>query len=239
MVLGGVAMGDTVVTLLPTMDAVTRITGSQNDWDKTLGGKNNSGTFTAVTATVIKKDLAHSAGQQMLETGWYWGLGDIKTNFTDSDEFAFGEDGFEFSGRAGYHGKFVVATIAVADLLKETESGDIVSSLTLSFDVAGAALGFSGWVYDGANVTELFASSQITSAESSSGVTANTFTKGNLSLDKEDTILFVFNQAEADNTARIISNITSSATISAIPEPTTATLSLLALAGLAVRRRRK
>ena len=108
------------------------------------------------------------------------------------------------------------------------------SSITLTF-TTDKALGYSLWSYDGTTATELIGNTYV-----ATGDVSVTYDKALV----EPSQLFVLwtanpsgegNTNASGGTAVNVSNIG----VSYIPEPATATLSLLALAGLAARRRRK
>lgn len=116
---------------------------------------------------------------------------------------------------------------------------EAASAITLTF-ANDNKVGYSLWSYDAATstATELIASTGLTSA----GTVEVTYDTADV---KSSTLFAVWTANPSTGnagggTAINISNIGLSYTAApAVPEPTTATLSLLALAGLAARRRRK
>lgn len=181
----------------------------------------------------MTNNLTNPSGLPLLETGWYWAAADLNK---PGNDFVFNDagDGFKIIGRQAHMGEFVVATCELSDLL--TQPGETLTSLSISFNAVGQSdIGFSAWIWDGTKATTLIAETK--SLNVGNGV-VNEFKVEDLSLGSDKTILFLWNESSGGET-NTISSLTSSYTSATVPEPTTATLSLLALAGLAARRRRK
>lgn len=213
--------GAETLTLLPALDSATRIDSQPTSWNEGIG---NSG----ISADAVAACLTTSTSP-LLESGWHWGL--ANTDDDKPEDLTMSETGFSFYGRRNYGGEYVAATVKVEDLLGGEEG--VVSSITISFDATvQTSMTFSAWVWDGTTATALI--------EAGNPGTSFAETVTGLSLEAGNTLLFVYGDNSGGG-ANTISNLTSSYTLATVtvPEPATATLSLLALAGLAARRRRK
>lgn len=237
------------VTLLPDTSGMTWLGGNPpTGWDvKGLTGKDSS------SLTLDKVKSSFSAVSSMVSTGWHATTGNMGSNnsygvgdASSSAEVKYTDGGFSFNGRQAYGGELVSAAVAVSKLLNSPQ--DTLSSLTLNFDAKPGDNGivFSAWVWNTteSTVRSLLGEGGLTlNGSATSGLSSKLTTQGSyafagseLNLTSEDVIVFVWgnNSGGALNT---ISNISSGAVI--VPEPATATLSLMALAGLCVRRRRQ
>lgn len=83
------------------------LTDAYTTWNQNIGGKNG-----AVTSEVMTNNLTNAIGTPMQETGWYWAAANINH---PGNDFSFTADGFQFYGRQGYDGEFVVATCKLSD----------------------------------------------------------------------------------------------------------------------------
>ena len=169
-------------------------------------------------------------------TGWFGGTGQGHTQTDIYDGNVYGEDisiisstSFSFKSRPALSGEYVALGVTL------TEAAD---SITLTFDTTGK-LGYSLWSYDAttSTATELVGLTY----QGASGSVSQTYNTDTV----EASQLFVVWTANhptgnAGGGATVtVSNIGLSYTAAPpVPEPATATLSLLALAGLAARRRR-
>ncbi len=173
-----------------------------------------------------------------------YGVG--KESIAESEVYVSAEDAFSFHGRQAYGGEIVACSVSASSLISEK---DVVSSLTLGFSTEATTnkIVFTLWAWDGKNATSLMGGATVNSEtldndalayEFSGNTKSNTISIAGLSLDKDDTIIAVWGASSA-GTVYTVSGLTSTYTTAPIPEPATATLSLLALAGLAARRRRK
>lgn len=206
--------------ILPEFGSATFITSS---WNATLGNPSSTGD----TMADALQDAVGAKG-----TGWYWGVGDGKGNDAGvkNDVSLDAEDNsLKFTGRYAYKGEYVIAVVAVADVLSGNTDATI-GHITLSFDTNQRATSarYSAWLYNGTTTTELIAPTAIQ-------LGFNSVSVGNLEIEATDKIFFVFN----DNSGGVPNKLENLKAVALIPEPTTATLSILALASLAVRRRRK
>ena len=226
--LAGVATAETL-TFLPSLNAgCTHV--SEEPRPSGITGDTELIAKSTISAAAVKAYMTSTVGSALLEEGWHWGLANMD-NDNASDFVKDSDTGFTFRGRAAYGGEFVLATVDVGSLLKN-ESNVYVDSITLSFDVTEKnSLYFSAWTWD----------STTQEAKSLIALQANPAeyegTIENISLTSKDKVLFIFG-SDSGGKINTIANIQSSYTTATIPEPATATLSLLALAGLAARRRR-
>lgn len=238
--LSSVASAEAPPPLLPDFTGFTWLQKPSTDyafWNQDIGGNGS------VDADLMLNNLKHVAGLALHETGWRWNTG--KLNYSGNDvDFIKAEDGsytnaFNFTSKYAYKGVFVVASRKLSDFL--TLPNEVLSSLTISFKASGQSdIGFSAWVWDGTQATALIEETKTLNVGDGA---VNAFTVGDLSLNSDMTLLFLWNECY-DGTdvngknMNAITDLSSSYTTTIIPEPTTATLSLLALAGFAVRRRR-
>lgn len=241
--LASVASAETPLTLLPDFTSFTWLQKPTTDykyWNQVIGGNGS------VDAVLMTNNLKHVAGWPLHETGWRWNTG--KLNYPgDVNKCDFIKDetgnkvGFSFKGLSDYMGTFAVATRKLSDLLEPDV--EKLTSLSISFVATGQQdIGFSAWVWDGTQATALIEEKKNLNVGNGK---ENVFTKNDLSLSSDMTILFLWNAYSETNTDETntdtkneITSLTSSYTTKIIPEPATATLSLLALACLAARRRR-
>ncbi len=170
--------------------------------------------------------------------GWFGGTGQghaADTQYgpqgTNPDISIVSSSSFTFRSRPGLSGEYVALGI---------ELPDAAQGITLNFN-ANNKVGYSLWSYNSTtkNVTQLIGN---TYADGTSGTTL--FTGEYTTAPVTDDMLFVVwtanypgnGNSASGGTDITISNISVSYKV---PEPATATLSLLALAGLCVRRRRR
>ncbi len=212
MALAGVAVAGEALTL-PGSDDFTWIAGS-----------NASGIGTGASAEIVEKlaTAITTANKDMV--GWFGGTGQAyDANAYGSDISITSSDSFTFTCRPALSGEYVAL-----GLTKEYTA----SSITLTF-TTDKKLGYSLWSYDGTTATELIGNTYVGDA-------------GNVSVTYDAAlvepsqlfVLWTANHPSANAGGGAAVNV-SNIGVSYVPEPATATLSLLALAGLAARRRRK
>lgn len=202
-----------------------------------IAGSNASGIGTGASAEIIQQlasaITASNIGNTDL-TGWFGGTG--QSYGQNADITITGTNSFGFVSRPRYSGVYVALGVS----LEET-----ASAITLTF-TNDKKTGYSLWSYDATTkiATELFATTDLATA----GTVEATYNAANVN----PSTLFVvwtanpITAAESGGQTITISDIALNYTAApaapvspVVPEPATATLSLLALAGLAVRRRRK
>ena len=219
--LAGAAMAETPLTLLPDLSA-----GATRHDSIVDGNLGNGG----ITADSLATTLKGNGGASFLTTGWHWGLDNGDSGFTTDLTIDSSKTGFTIKGRYNYDGEYMLASVNVGELLAGN-TDEYVDSITIKFDVtAQNSLTFSAWSWNGTTATEVITKG--------APAAATNITK-DVVLTSNDTLLFVFGTNAGNGAANTIANLTSSYTTAPVPEPATATLSLLALAGLAARRRRK
>ena len=191
-------------------------------------------------------DYGYYVGATGGAIGTNWGTPTMKVNGIDMVEGDWTNDAVLLAGRGGAQG--LVATFVFGG---DIEAGNTLSAITFNASgysdntVAGditIALGVrtsEGKVIDG--IDDVF------TTFSSTSTTVSSITLGS-SVDWKEGYRFIAvikginTSSPTPTTPYAITNISASAEITptpAVPEPATATLSLLALAGLAARRRRK
>ncbi len=234
-------MKKTLITLLALAGAAvaadsTPITLPGSDDFKWIAGSNAAGIGTGATAEIVQKLATAITASNIGNTdtvGWFGGTGQsYNANAYGSDISITSSNSFSFKARGGLSGEYVALGVS----LEET-----ASAITLTFSNDKKA-SYSLWSYDAttSTATELIATTGLTTA-GTVDVTYNT-------ADVNPSTLFVIwnanpsTGAETGGTSITVSNIglkyTAAPAAPAVPEPATATLSLLALAGLAARRRR-
>ncbi|MBR3902842.1 MAG: PEP-CTERM sorting domain-containing protein [Akkermansia sp.] len=190
-----------------------------------IAGSNASGIGTGATASIVES-LATAIDNADLG-GWYAGTGQAYGANDYGTDISISSSGtFSFKSRPALSGEYVALGVALPVA---------ADSITLSFDTTNK-LGYSVWSYNGTTATELIGLTY----QGNAGSVSQTYDTGTVNASQ----LFVLWTANhptgnaGGGTTVTVSNIALSYT-PAVPEPATATLSLLALAGLAARRRRK
>lgn len=142
-----------------------------------------------------------------------------------------GSIGFTMEARGGNAGEYVALTLPHNTIYEGRESDkDILTGITFSFTSSLAKGAYSAWGYTkGESQVTLLGEVKSTAADT------NTLTLTAEQVKDLDRVIFVIGN-EATKISVTNLKVTSTFTV---PEPATATLSLLALAGLAARRRRK
>lgn len=202
---------------------------STDDFTWIPGNKAN-GIGTGSSPEIIQQlASAITAGNTDL-TGWFGGTGQSYAQSDYNDITITATNSFTFKSRPVLSGEYVALGVSLEEA---------ASAITLTFSNNKKA-GYSLWSYDAttSTATELIATTGLTTA----GTVEATYNTDNVN---PSTLFVVWTAnpstgAEGGNTLITISDISLNYTAApAAPEPTTATLSLLALAGLAARRRRK
>ena len=231
-------MKKTLITLLAIcgVAGAAQLTLPDNGDFTWIAGSNANGIGTGSSAAIIQQ-LASAITNPNIGntdlTGWFGGTGQSYAQSSYNDIAITGTNSFTFKSRPVLSGEYVALGVS----LEET-----ASAITLTFTNDKKA-GYSLWSYDAttSTATELIATTGLTTA----GTVEATYNTANVN---PSTLFVVWTAnpttgAEGGNTPVTISDIalnyTAVPAAPVIPEPTTATLSLLALAGLAVRRRRK
>ena len=214
MALAGVAVAGEALTL-PGEDDFTWIAGS-----------NASGIGTGSSAAIIENLAAAITADNIGNTdltGWFGGTGQAYVQSSYPTDISITSSAsFSFKCRPELNGEYVAL-----GLTKEYTA----SSITLTFNT-DKALGYSLWSYDGTTATEL-----IGNTYQAAGDVSVTY---DAALVEPSQLFVVWTANHPTGNAGGGQTVTvSNIGVSYVPEPATATLSLLALAGLAARRRRK
>lgn len=228
--LTGTTFAEDSITLLPQLNVIMDLSTSEINDSEWIGGKDKSVVETLISADAIANNITSSWGQSMQTTGWYGATDNLHTGTTLNFDVEDEGKSFSFTERGAYGGTFVVASVSIADLLNGNEGS--AQSFTLSFNAESSTLNFSAWSWNGTTATAIISDSVV-----KTGKNLNTF-EDVIIPDDAKNLLFFFHGTGYGTTASV-SNLTSSVELNLVPEPTTATLSLFALAGLAARRRRK
>ena len=224
----GVSASAENVTLSPGTTTVTGVTG---------------GTINANRPFEQAKDYTTEDLKSIIDVisdptvpGWYTGVGqgsdyagDVRLTTTGSTV-----TGFTFKARSGVSHEYVLALVSAPENVTTT-------ALTMSFTPT-ANIAVSVWCFD----KETESITLLKDRTQANKNVAATVTVDQLSLNDHQMFVFAWSSSAtggltggSDITVSDIAlNATTSATPS-VPEPATATLSLMALAGLAARRRRK
>lgn len=215
--LAGMAMADSITLTNPAASAFTWIPGSEG-----------SGITTSMSAANVGGIISAIPGEAGL-VGWFGGTGQGYAQSAYDEIHITGQNSFTFCSRPALTGEYVMMGVALPTA---------ADSITLSFS-ADKYIGYALFSFDGENVTEII-SKAVTNSDKTSGASINVTEE----VDVPASTMFVLWSSKPDNSTSVgggqtitVSNIAVAYT-PAVPEPATATLSLLALAGLAARRRR-
>ncbi|MBQ8900757.1 MAG: PEP-CTERM sorting domain-containing protein [Akkermansia sp.] len=224
-------MKKTIITLLAIcgVAGAAPLTLPGTDDFTWIAGSNASGIGTGSSAEIIQNLAAAITADNIGNTdltGWFGGTGQAYGQESDNEITITATNSFTFVSRPSRGGEYVALGVSLEEA---------ASAITLTF-TSDKKAGYSLWSYDATDktATELIATTGLTTA----GTVKETYNTA----DVNPSTLFVVwtanpsTGAESDGARVTISDIALSYT--AVPEPTTATLSLLALAGLAARRRR-
>ena len=226
-------MKKTIITLLAIcgVAGAAPLTLPGTDDFTWIAGSNASGIGTGASVEIIEKLAAAITADNIGNTdltGWFGGTGQAYAQSSYPNDIAItATNSFTFVSSSTLDGEYVALGVSLEKA---------ASAITLTFSNDKKA-GYSLWSYDAttSTATELIATTGLTTADTVEA-TYNT-------ADVNPSTLFVVwtanpsTGAESNGAQVTISDIALSYT--AVPEPTTATLSLLALAGLAARRRRR
>ena len=230
-----ITMKKTLITLLALAGAaaaadITLPAETDYTW---IAGSNASGIGTGATAEIVQQLATAITDSDIGNTdkvGWFAGTGQAYgANDYGTDISIISSTSFSFKSRPALSGEYVALGVEL------TEAAD---SITLTFDTSNK-LGYSLWSYNGTTATELVGLTYQSGA--GTGITS---TYNTADIAAGSTIFAIWTANHPSGNAGggqtvTVSNIGLSYTAApAVPEPATATLSLLALAGLAARRRR-
>ena len=198
--------------------------GAMKEQTNTLNNIVGKATGQPIAAGCIENLAKQITSAGVDSIGWFGGTGQSYGANSYGADITVGTASFSFMSRPGLSGEYVALG------LTKTFTA---SSITLSFTTDNK-LGYSLWSYDAATTTatQLVGPTKVDAAGDVS-VTYDTALV-------EPSQLFVVWSSNLENQHG--SNVTigvSNIQVEYVPEPATATLSLLALAGLAARRRRK
>lgn len=224
-------MKKTIITLLAIcgVAGAAPLTLPGTDDFTWIAGSNASGIGTGSSAEIIQNLAAAITASNIGNTdltGWFGGTGQAYGQESDNEITITATNSFTFVSRPSRGGEYVALGVSLEEA---------ASAITLTF-TSDKKAGYSLWSYDATDktATELIATTGLT--------TADTVKETYNTADVNPSTLFVVwtanpsTGAESNGAKVTISDIALSYT--AVPEPTTATLSLLALCGLAARRRR-
>ena len=223
-----IAQPDTItqeyVLSLPDAGVSTNVTRlhSKTPWQQGLSTTGNT------TAQIVGADL----GAYATEGGYFWGLSN-SNNAQSTDFSGVSATAFSFLGRQAYGGEYVALSLKVSDILAGTGSsgGSTLTGMQFSCTISDAATCFSIWSYN-------TVSQEATAIRTPVAVGTVNENFSGLNLGENDMIYVVWGRSSAGSSVSV-SDISMKASISSVvPEPGTATLGLLSLAGLLVRRRR-
>ena len=231
----------TLLALTGIASAATSITLPESSDYTWVAGSNASGIGVGATSADIVQNLAAAITASNIGntdlTGWFAGTGQAyDANDYGADVSITSTNSFTFKCRPALSGEYVALGVEL------TEAAD---SITLTFANDKKA-GYSVWSYDESTstATELIPNTGLTAA-GTVNATYNTATVA----PSQIFVVWTANPSTGNaggGQAITISDIALSYEAAAnvpatpgVPEPATATLSLLALAGLAARRRRK
>ena len=231
-------MKKTIITLLAIcgVAGAAPLTLPGTDDFTWIAGSNANGIGTGSSAAIIENLAAAITADNIGNTdltGWFGGTGQAyDANSYGSDISITSSTSFTFKSSPSCGGEYVALGVS----LEET-----ASAITLTF-TSDKKAGYSLWSYDAttSTATELIATTGLTEA----GTVEATYNTADVN---PSTLFVVWNAnpstgAESNGAKVTISDIalnyTAVSAAPAVPEPTTATLSLLALCGLAARRRR-
>ncbi len=200
-----------------------------------VAGSNASGIGTGATATLIQTwaecgAVAGADGASVEElVGWFGGTGQGYDQASYGNDISVtGTDSFYFKSRPALSGEYMIMGVAL------TED---ISSVTLSFS-NDKKLGYSLWAYD----TETNTATELVANTFSADGSEVTATYDTAEVSSENTVLLAHwtaNHPNGNAGGGANVNVTGiSLSYTSVPEPATASLSLLGLAALMIRRRR-
>lgn len=235
-VAAGVESSDITRSMMPTSYSSTEFYATNSGWS-TLSLVDNSD-FLKDFESSLSTDFALMGLTSTSASGSYYFNHKGLTENSAGHELSYANGALTLTGRSGI-GKYVcfVTDVLVSDLLNNQSPSEF-AELTLSMTSTAGSNTHNLW-----GLYKMDAEGKITEIEAVSAIGADTATitmnasqlAGLSSTDK--LITFVSNRNAGGSFT--ISSLGYTVTPASIPEPATATLGLLALAGLAMRRRRK
>ncbi len=209
--------------------AITLPESSDFTW---VAGGNATGIGTSASATIVQQLATAITASNIGNTdlvGWFGGTGQAYASDSDygTDISIISSNSFSFKCRPALSGEYVALGVSL------TEAAD---RITLTFDTTNK-LGYSLWSYNGTTATELVG---LTYQSATGTGISSTYNTADIAAGSTIFAIWTANHSSGNaggGAAITVSNIGLSYT-AAVPEPATATLSLLALCGLAARRRR-
>ena len=230
--LAGMAMAADVYTDVLTLPASSTYWGKAASGDEASDHWSDSTSKNTISATFV--NYAFVAAPNATTGKIYYGCangngygeGDVVISTAEDKSISFNT-----TGRGGNGGEYVAITLSGADLIAGRESDkDTLTGVTFAFTNNVAAGAYSAWGYTDGDETV----TKLSVNETAAGT--NTITLTGTQLKDLDRVIFVIGNATSNTQ---VTNLSVTSTFTpAVPEPATATLSLLALAGLAARRRR-
>lgn len=202
-----------------------------------IAGSNSAVTHGSVTTNIVTTMGAENvqgiinaipAGTDLV--GWFGGTGQSYAQSSYNEIHITSDTSFTFCSRPALTGEYVMMGVALPGPAE---------SVTLSF-TADKYVGYALFAYDGTSVTEIMPKA-VTNSNKTSGATVSVTKDFAEGAELAPSTLFVLWSSKPDNATSVGGGTTitvSNIKVEYVPEPATATLSLLALAGLAARRKR-
>lgn len=245
--MGGICLaaeGDTkkLVDIMQVPESIQQMTGAPEGWEKEFAYDKR------ITGAMVAKNL--SVSETLRTEGWHWGLGNLQNACNGDVVTDTSQQNIEFVARTQYIGEFVSYTLDIANLISSTNVGDGYSLTGLDITLGRSGdenVIYSVWHWDGSSdaadsVSLLSINNLAYRTPLNEASTTYSWKAADLGYDAGK-ILVVFNMGGVNGGAHsTLTGFSAKATLvqnKSVPEPATGTLSLLALSGLAVRRRKK
>lgn len=194
-----------------------------------IPGSNASGITTSMSADNVQSFInAIPAGTDLV--GWFGGTGQGYAQSSYNEIHITSDTSFTFCSRPALTGEYVMMGVALPGPAE---------SVTLSFD-ADKYIGYALFAYDGTSVTEIMPKA-VTNSDKTSGASISVTKDFAEGAELAPSTLLVVWSSKPNNATSVGGGATitvSNIKVEYVPEPATATLSLLALAALAARRKR-